>query len=71
MHWKKFVSENLRFSPVIPSLIHTHKTQPYDVCDSPDQAAQYHVLTPVGGFYNPVLGWLKSNKLSYVVFTAA
>jgi hypothetical protein len=28
----------------IPPLLHTHLSQPHEVCDSPDQAAHYHTL---------------------------
>jgi hypothetical protein len=31
---------------IIPPLLHTHLSPPYEVCDSPDQAAHYHTLGP-------------------------
>jgi hypothetical protein len=29
---------------LIPPLLHTHLSPPPEVCDSPDQAAHYHIL---------------------------
>jgi hypothetical protein len=29
---------------IIPPLLHTHLSPPYEVCNSPDQAAHYHTL---------------------------
>jgi hypothetical protein len=31
---------------ISPPLLHTHLLPPHEVCDSPDQAAQYHTLGP-------------------------
>jgi hypothetical protein len=31
---------------IIPPLLHTHLSPPHEVCDSPDQAAHYHTLSP-------------------------
>jgi hypothetical protein len=42
-----FLTELLRFPlPIsIPPLLHTHLSHPPAVCDSPDQAAHYHILS--------------------------
>jgi hypothetical protein len=47
---------------IIPPLLHTHLLLPPEMCDSPDQAAHYHVLDLyVGGFTSdPELGWLQN-----------
>jgi hypothetical protein len=47
---------------VVKSLSHTHLLSPYDICDSCDQAAQYHKLSPSkleGYISDPTLGMLQ------------
>jgi hypothetical protein len=41
-----FFSQFFCFPPLITilPLLHTHLPPPHEVCDSPDQAAQYHTL---------------------------
>jgi hypothetical protein len=41
-----------QFPPLITILpqLHTQPSPPHEVCDSPDQAAQYHTL---GGYLEP------------------
>jgi hypothetical protein len=43
------------------------------VCDSPNHAAQYHILgLEVEGFISdPALGWLQSEELGYGLFNDA
>jgi hypothetical protein len=47
---------------IIPPLLHTHLSPLFEACDSPDQAAQHHILgLQVGGFISvPALGWAVS-----------
>jgi hypothetical protein len=45
---------------IIPPLLYTTLSHtPPELCDSPEQAAQYHILSICCGFISaPVLGWL-------------
>jgi hypothetical protein len=46
-HWSRFLSEFFG-SPlliIIPPLLYTGVSPPHEVCDSPDQAAQYHTTS--------------------------
>jgi hypothetical protein len=40
------LSSSVFFCHIIPPLLHTHLSLPHEVCDSSDQAAQYHTLSP-------------------------
>jgi hypothetical protein len=52
-------------SVIIPPLLHTNISTPHVLCDSPDQAAHYHILVlQVAVFIlDPVLGWLQRYSL--------
>jgi hypothetical protein len=45
---------------MIPPLLHICLLLPLEVCDSPDQAAHYHIL---GFVSDPALGWLQSAEV--------
>jgi hypothetical protein len=52
----------------IPLLLHTLLSGTFDVCDSPDQTARYHILyLLIWGYYSDpaVLSWLQSEDVSY------
>jgi hypothetical protein len=57
----------LRFSPanIIPPLFHIYLSPPYEVCDSSDQAAHYHHLSPKLGasFLTRDFGWKQNEKV--------
>jgi hypothetical protein len=67
-HWAGFLRV-LRFSPVniIPPLLHIHLSPPHarQVCDSSDQAAQYHNLGPKLGasLLTRHIGWKQKKKV--------
>jgi hypothetical protein len=42
---------------MIPSLLHTHLSPPAEVCDSPEQAAQYHFIS------HSSPGWIQSKEI--------
>jgi hypothetical protein len=65
-HWGRFFSEFFGFPPPISFhhwLHHIHISPPHEVCDSSDQAAHYHHLSPKLGasFLTRQFG-LKQNK---------
>jgi hypothetical protein len=64
-HWSKVFSEFF-----ILTLLHIHVSPTYEVCDSPDQAAHYHTLSPTLG-YSP-LTWHFAGltvKIVYFLFS--
>jgi hypothetical protein len=50
---------------IIPPLLHIHLSPPHQVCDSSDQAAQYHHLGPKLGasFLARHFGWKQNKKV--------
>jgi hypothetical protein len=57
------------FSLLIP-LLHADRSPLLKACDSPDQAAQCHIICPwVWGFiFDLALGWLQSGELKFMIF---
>jgi hypothetical protein len=57
----------LQFSPanIIPPLLHIHLSPPHEVCNSSDQAAHYHHLSPKLGalFLTQHFDWKQNKKV--------
>jgi hypothetical protein len=63
-----------QFSPanISPPLLHIHLSPPHEMCDSSDQAAQYHHLGPKLGasFLTRHFGWKQNKKVKNVLSSA-
>jgi hypothetical protein len=65
-HWsKQDISPSSFVSPliIITPLVHTPLSPPHEVCDSPDQAPNYHTLGPKLGASPVTDTWLESEYM--------